>query len=392
MAAAAAAPSAALSATDVVIVGGGLAGGLLALALREEGAAVRLIDSPAPTHFQRESASESCAPEPSAALASATAISYGAVPGWPLAPTPLARLAAGASRRWRHLQRRHGFLGWRACRLRLHGGQAGLGGLPDWLPLPFAQVDSAELAARLPEVLAAAGVERRTAWVERLQPLPQGWQLQLCDGSTLQASQVVLAAGARCRRLWPELPERLRGSWAAVLVLPQPPPPLAPSAIAPGSSAGRLAWLPARFGRVALERRAASLARAEWLVDGGLVPQGSGALLGQHTLVRSGLELGQPPARAETEQQLRAALAAQPWGAALSALPGQLQQAAVAFCCDGQPLVGPAPQAPGLWLFTGFSAGFSQVPVLAPLLAQALVAGGRRAAAAQRRLCRLGVW
>lgn len=370
---AAAAAAAASAATDVVIVGGGLAGGLLALALREEGAAVLLLDSPA-------------------LGLSATAISYGAVPGWPLAPTPLARLAAGASRRWRHLQRRHGFLGWRACRLRLHGGQAGLGGLPAWLPLPFAQVDSAELAARLPEVLAAAGVERRTAWVERLQPLPQGWQLQLSDGTMLQASQVVLAAGARCRRLWPELPERLRGSWAAVLALPQPPPPLAAPPLVPGPSAGRLAWLPAQFGRVALERRAASLSCPEWLVDGGLVPQGSGALLGQHTLVRPGLALGQPPAPIETEGQLRAALAAQPWGAALAALPGQLQQAAVAFCCDGQPLVGPAPQAPGLWLFTGFSAGFSQVPVLAPLLAQALAAGGRRAAAAQRRLRRLGVW
>ncbi len=361
------------AAADVVIVGSGLAGALLALALREQGAAVRLIDSPARG-------------------LSATAISYGALPGWPLAPTPLARLAAGASRRWRQLQRRHGFLGWRPCRLRLHGASPGLGALADWLPLPFAQVDSAELVARLPAVLVAAGVQCRTAWVERLEPLAQGWQLHLGDGSTLQASQVVLAAGARCRRLWPELPERLRGSWAAVLALPQPPPPLAPSAIAPGSAAEPLAWLPAQFGRVALERRAASLSCPEWLVDGGLVPQGSGALLGQHTLVRPGLALGQPPAPIETEGQLRAALAAQPWGAALAALPGQLQQAAVAFCCDGQPLVGPAPHAPGLWLFTGFSAGFSQVPVLAPLLAQALVAGGRRAAAAQRRLRRLGVW
>jgi glycine/D-amino acid oxidase-like deaminating enzyme len=122
------------------------------------------------------------------------------------------------------------------------------------------------------------------------------------------------------------------------------------------------------------------------------VPRGGGALLGQHTLVRPGLELGDPPARAETERQLRAALADQPWAAQLASLPGQLQQTAVAFCTDGGPLVGPAAGAPGLWLFTGFSAGFSQVPVLAPLLAQALVAGGRRAVAAQRRLRRLGLW
>jgi glycine/D-amino acid oxidase-like deaminating enzyme len=359
------------AASHVVIVGGGLAGALLALALREEGAAVCLIDSPAQGP-------------------SATAISYGVVPGWSLAPTPLARLAAGASRHWRQLQRRHGFLGWRPCRLRLHGGRPWLGALAAWVPLPLAQVDSAELAARLPAVLAAAGVQRRTAWVERLQPLPQAWQLQLRDGSTLQASQVVLAAGARCRQLWQPLPERLRASWAAVLALSSAPPPAVAAPLA--RSAAPLAWLPARFGRVALERRAAGLSCAEWLVDGGLVPRGGGALLGQHTLVRPGLELGDPPARAETERQLRAALADQPWAAQLASLPGQLQQTAVAFCTDGGPLVGPAAGAPGLWLFTGFSAGFSQVPVLAPLLAQALVAGGRRAVAAQRRLRRLGLW
>lgn len=359
------------AASHVVIVGGGLAGALLALALRDEGAAVCVVDAP------------DVGP-------SATAISYGVVPGWPLAPTPLARLAAGSSRHWRQLQRRHGFLGWRPCGLRLHGARPGLGTLAARLPLPLAQVDSAELAARLPAVLAAAGVEWRSARVARLQPLPQAWQLQLRDGSTLQSSQVVLAAGAHCRQLWPPLPGRLRASWAAVLALCGPPPPAAAAPVA--RAAGPLAWLPARFGRVALERRAAGLCHAEWLVDAGLVPRGGGALLGQHTLVRPGLELGDPPAPAETERQLRAALADQPWAAELASLPGQLQQAAVAFCTDGGPLVGPAAGAPGLWLFTGFSAGFSQVPVLAPLLAQALVAGGRRAAAAQRRLRRLGLW
>jgi hypothetical protein len=42
-------------------------------------------------------------------------------------------------------------------------------------------------------------------------------------------------------------------------------------------------------------------------------------------------------------------------------------------------------------VFTGFSAGFSQVPVLAPLLAQALVVGGARAEGAMRRLQQLGL-
>jgi glycine/D-amino acid oxidase-like deaminating enzyme len=348
----------------VVIVGGGLAGSLLALALRELGVAVRLVDAPG-------------AAAGTVRARFATAISYGAVAGWPLAPTPLARLAAGASRRWRALQRRHGPLGWRSCRLRLHGA------LVPWLPLPFAQVDGAQLVARLPAVLAAAGVERHTGWVQALEPLANAaWQLTLSDGSTLQAASVVLAAGARCRQLWPALPQRLRSSWAAVLELPNPLPGLA----------GLQAWLPARFSRLGLERRAPLLSQPEWLVDGGLVPWGSGALLGQHTLVRPGLELGEPPEPSLTERQLRESLAAQAWGAALAAAPGRLRQAPVAFCSEGGPLVGPAPQAPGVWLFTGFSAGFSQVPVLAPLLAQALAAGGRRAAAAQRQLRHLGVW
>ena len=350
---------------DVVIVGGGVAGGLLALELRDLGASVTVVDAAAP-----------------AGLCSASAISYGALPGWPLAPTPLARLAAGASKRWRQLQRRHGAWGWRPCRLRLHGGGAGLRALSAWWPLPFAQVDAAVLAARLPLVLAAAGVTCQAARVERLDPQPTAdWVLHLSDGPSLQASKLVLAAGAHCRELWPALPSCLRSSWAAVLELASYPPLLGRST----------AWLPVRFGRAGLERRAAGLSQPEWLVDGGLVPWGAGALLGQHTLVHPGLELEASPLPAEVEGQLRQGLAAQAWGTPLAALPGRLRQAAVAFCSEGVPLVGPLAEAPGLWVFAGFSAGFSQVPVLAPLLAQALVLGGARAEAAMRRLQQLGL-
>jgi glycine/D-amino acid oxidase-like deaminating enzyme len=218
--------------------------------------------------------------------------------------------------------------------------------------------------------------------VEQLVASPApGWVLQLDDGTSLAAGQVVLAAGAGCRQLWPGLPEWLRSSWAAVLELP-------PSALIRGRQA---ACLPARFGRVELERRAAELSQPEWLVDGGLVPRGEGALLGQHTLVRLGLELGSPPPEGEVEQQLRACLAGQAWAAALAPLPGHLRQAAVAFCTQGVPLVGPVAEAPGLWVFSGFSAGFSQVPVLAPVVAEALVAGGDRSAGAMRRLRQLGL-
>jgi len=351
--------------TDVVIVGAGVAGGLLALALRELGASVTVVDAPA-----------------SNGLCSASELSYGALPGWPLAPTPLARLAAGASKRWRLLQERHGDLGWRPCRLRLHGAVAGWRPLSAWWPLPFAQVDSAVLTARLPLVLAAAGVTCKTGRVERLEPQAgAGWQLTLSDGAILQGAQLVLAAGAHCRQLWPALPQRLRSSWAAALQLASFPAPLGRAA----------AWLPVSFGRVGLERRAAGLSQPEWLVDSGLVPWADGALLGQHTLVRPGLELGPAPPPLQVEAQLRQELAAQAWGAPLAALPGHLRQAAVAFCSEGVPLVGPLAEAPGLWLFTGFSAGFSQVPVLAPLLAQVLGAGGAQAEAATRRLQQLGL-
>jgi glycine/D-amino acid oxidase-like deaminating enzyme len=348
----------------VVIVGGGLAGSLLALALRERGTAVTVVEA------------QPMAPSGGGTgFSSATAISYGALPGWPLATTPLARLAAGASRHWRRLQTRHGDLGWRRLRLRLQGG-------PAWWPLPFAQVDTAVLAARLPGALESAGVTRRIAGVEQLLALPApGWSLQLGDGTSLEARQVVLAAGAGCRQLWPGLPEGLRSSWAAVLEFP-------PSPLIQGRQA---AWLPARFGRVALERRAADLSQPEWLVDGGLVPRGDGALLGQHTLVRPGLELGTPPPAGVVEEQLRRCLADQAWAAALAPLPGRLLQAPVAFCTQGLPLVGPVADAAGLWLFSGFSAGFSQVPVLAPVVAEALVGSGDRADAARRCLQQLGL-
>jgi len=351
----------------VVIVGGGLAGSLLALALRDQGTAVTLIDPPV---------------ESGAVSGSASEISYGALPGWPLAPTPLARLAAHGHPGWRQLQQRHGALGWRPQRLQLHGERAVLSVVSGWLP--FSQVDTAVLMARLPVLLAAAGVQLRATRVQSLAPAPagEGWDLSLDDGATFRALCVVLAAGAGCRTLWPALPERLRSSWAAVLELPAFPAAL-----------GRaVAWLPQRFTRVELERRAATLGQEQWVVDPGLVPRGSGALLGQLSLIRPGCALEQPPLPAHSEDQLRSGLASDPWGTAWARQPGRLRQAPVAFCSGGAPLVGPVPQVRGLWVFSGFSAGFAQVPVLAPLFAQRLAAAPEPAARAERRLQQLGVW
>jgi len=332
----------------VLIVGGGLAGGLLALALRERGVAVCLIAGQQP---------------------SATEWSYGVIPGWPLGTSALAMRSAKAAGLWRELQRRYGDLGWSSARIHLHGGKP----WARFLPLPGSQVDTARFHVRLPELLKQAGVRCVSAEARSLECQQGEWLVRCSDGSAHSSPQLVLAAGAGCRGLWPAWPEALRSSWAGVLELSQ--------------SAAHGLRLPAQFQRPAIERSSAELQAPRTVIDAGLVPRGAGALLGQVSSFAPGLSLHDPPLA--MEQELRQAIAASGLDKDLAKAPGRWHQVPVAFSRTGIPLAGPLPDAPGLFGFSGFSGGFAQVPVLAPLLAEVLAGGS---ATAQGQLEQLQVW
>ena len=335
------------TAGDVVVIGAGLAGSLACLTLAERGWRVRQLVCHHPE-------------------ANATALSYGGVAGWSGPPGPLGQRMRQAPRQWRRWQDRYGDLGWRPCRLRLEGA-----GGPWWeglRPRRFSRVDGQVLERALPRVLLAAGVERIA--IEPLGPLElepgpgvvsdRGLSLVLPGRDRLKTDRLVLAAGAACRTLWPELPAVLRSSWAGVLALEQRPATLADDQIR----------LPRHWQRPGLERRAPSLTEAEWIVDAGLAPRGDGLLVGQISLVRPEAVAGPAPEPAWMEHRLRQALAGVP--PSLQTLSPTYRQSAVAFSSDGLPLVGPLAHHPALWLFTGFSGAFSQVPALAPVLAEAL--------------------
>jgi hypothetical protein len=235
-------------------------------------------------------------------------------------------------------------------------------------------VDSRVLMETLPGVLAATGVERRRARVTGPpQPAADGWRLDLEPAGSLTVAQVVLAAGAGCRHLAPGVPDRLRASWAGILLLPDRSalPRAAPGPWLRHAAAGRIVQ-PRHWRRPDLEAAAAALEEERWIVDAGFAPRGEGLLLGQISLVRPGLATGEPPPAEPMEKRLRRGLAG--LDPLLASLQGPYRQVPVAFCTGGVPLAGPIPAAAGLWVFSGFGGAFSQVPVLAPLLA-AVIAG-----------------
>lgn len=344
------------------MIGDGLAGSLLALCLAHQGARVRLLGAERQT---------------------ATALSYGALP------------RGGPSRAWRRLERRHGPLGWRPSGLVFHDLRAGLprplAVLSQAVPIPLARVDAPTWQAARRPALVAAGVRQLAGQVCGLRARPGGgwwleWRPSPADASSpdasssdassasvtvLDADTVVLAAGASARALWPALPGRLRHSWAGVLHLER---------VAPGHRwldqvrRGRIVQ-PRHWRRPALEAACANSQEPLWLVDAGLAPRGDGAVLGQISLIPpAGAAAGslEPPDPRWMEGRLREGLRL--LDPTLAALEAPYRQVPVSFCLDGQPLAGPVAEAPGLWVFAGFSAAFSRVPLHAEELARQLLA------------------
>ena len=306
-------------------LGGGLAGGLVALALAERGLSVVLV-----------SAASLGLPN---TLGPATSWSYAGVLGPDL-------------QAWGELHERHGDLGLRRRRLHRHGQV-------------FGQVDLIRFCQALPLALDRLGVRQLQAQVahppRRLGGL---WELELLgqvDGIlSVQVGQVVLAAGAGCRALWPGLSQSLRSSLAGILHLEAwPDPKRYPSRWLRRARGGGVV-LPQAMARPSLEQRAGALVQEEWVVDPGLACLGEGLLVGQISLVRPGLELWNPPDLAVMESRLRQALGH--FDPVLAELPARYRQVPVSFCLDGKALAGPVAGAPGLWALAGFRGAFGEVP------------------------------
>ena len=355
--------------SPLLLVGGGLCGALLALELAERGAQVELAGPPLG--------------------AGASGCSYGGVPWWAGANDPFGHLQAKAPAHWRALEQRHGPMGLQQLPLWLHwqkqddpaavqAAAAFLEQLPqqprverltaaellsaepllaggNWagaLQLPYLRLDPRGLQRGLDAAFERLGVQRSGAISPEV------------FAQRLKQQTVVLCAGAATvgllQGLGYSVPSPLRFSWAGVLQLG-----------GAQLAAPRIA-MPLLGQR---RQRESAIAGDPSILDAGVAPAaGGGLLLGQTSWFDQ--PLNHPPQAAqELERLLAAAQQLLPGLAPEQLTAATLQQQPVAYSTDQRPLLGPHPEQPQLHLFTGFSGAFAQVPVLAPLLAEALLSG-----------------
>ena len=354
-----------------LLLGAGLVGGLLAIALAEQGAEV-VLSGAGPS-------------------SSATAISYGGVPWWAGAKTELGLLQKQAPEQWQRLEQRYGDLGLHKAELLLHWqaalGEAALQQALAVIPQGLHRLSGAELQEYEPLLAGAALGGAVVLPYLRLDPLKLLRGLESCYGqlgikrrgslygeplveAIASSDHTVVCAGAKTAELLEHmnlpLPALLQLSWAGALQLPG------------HGLKGQRVVMP-------LQSRRREQEQIQWqagptaLLDAGLAPApgGEGLLVGQTSWFEC------PINAAPTEQQDRRALAAA-FDLLLPSITEADQsnslwlQRPVSFSRDGLPLLGALkagafPQEKALSVCAGFSTAFALVPALMPFFAQALL-------------------
>ena len=354
-----------------LLLGAGLVGGLLAIALAEQGAEV-VLSGAGPS-------------------SSATAISYGGVPWWAGAKTELGLLQKQAPEQWQRLEQRYGDLGLHKAELLLHWqaalGEAALQQALAVIPQGLHRLSGAELQEYEPLLAGAALGGAVVLPYLRLDPLKLLRGLESCYGqlgikrrgslygeplveAIAGSDHTVVCAGAKTAELLEHmnlpLPALLQLSWAGALQLPG------------HGLKGQRVVMP-------LQSRRREQEQIQWqagptaLLDAGLAPApgGEGLLVGQTSWFEC------PINAAPTEQQDRRALAAA-FDLLLPSITEADQsnslwlQRPVSFSRDGLPLLGALKagafqQEKALSVCAGFSTAFALVPALMPFFAQALL-------------------
>lgn len=360
--------------TEAVVVGGGLAGTAVALALRERGAAVTVVESERPGAAATGASAGMLAPQYESArdddlfhtllrartlwpaFAEKVQALSGASLGMRRDGMLVANLdeaedaAARESARWQTAA------GARAKVVGPDDARAMQPGIGDgavsylWLP-DEGQVDTQALAEALPLVLERAGVRvvsgRRVAEVRIAGDAVEGVRLE--DGRTMGADLVVVAAGA----------------WSARLGgLPRP--------------------VPVHPVRGHILRFAAGTADLSRIVAGHagryVVPRADGTVLAGSTMDEVGFYRGIDDAGLRVIHDEAARLVPALGGARPMEWWADLRPVAV----DGKPIVGPDPEVRGLSYATGFGRnGILLSPLAAELLVARVMDGARAEAAAR---------